>query len=380
MRDDPYILLAKKLDAALQGLSPIGTINNVSNTWMEYLKVLLPDPEDVRYLNALSVFPATMTMKKFAKKINKTVEEAQVIMDRLFKNDVVMTVGSTKKRYGIHLPMGFFDFPPLSYHEMPQEKAKKLAELSYKYLVDEEWYRNFEGSNETPLTRVIPIQESIKSESVITPYEEIEKIIDNAKTVAIQACVCRLRYDYLEGAKSRKCKDKYPIDTCLAIDSGAKHFIDRGHAKEITKEEAKKLLKQFGQMGLVHTTENFKVGSHSLICSCCRCCCNLLGGITRWDNPRAVAAANFLANVVEPEKCIQCNLCADNCAFEAIKISNSSPIIDNDKCMGCGVCVGNCPEGVLKLKKIEREEIFEDLGQLGVQIAKETGKDLSKMM
>ena len=202
--DDPYKILAKKLDAALQGLSPLGTIGNVSDTWMEYLKVLLPDPEDVKYLIVLNVFPATMTIKKFAKKINKTVEEAQVIMDRLFQMDAVMTVGTTKKRYGIHLPMGIFDFPPLSYHEMPKEKAKKLAELSYKYLVEEEWYRNFEGSNETPLTRVIPIQESIKSESVITPYEVIEKIIDDARVVALQACVCRLRYDYLEGEESRK--------------------------------------------------------------------------------------------------------------------------------------------------------------------------------
>jgi len=374
--DDYYEILAKKLDHALQGLSPLGTIDKVSETWMEYLKVLV-DPEDVKYLIELSVFPLTMSVRKFAKKINKTEEEAQKIMDKLFHDNLVMVVGSTKKKYGLQLPMGIFDFPPLSYHEMTPEKAKKLAQLSYKYLVDEEWYRNFEGSNETPLTRVIPIQEAIKSESIIKPYEEIEKIIDNARVLGLQKCVCRLRYEYLEG---RKCEHKYPLDTCIAVDIGARHFIERGHAKEISKEEAKKLLKQFGEMGLVHTTENFKEGSHSLICSCCKCCCSLLGGITRWDNPRAVAKANFIANAAEPEKCTQCNLCVDNCPFEAIQISNFGPIIDKVKCMGCGVCAANCPENVLELKKVEREVIYSNIAEMGFKVAKETGKDLSKMI
>ena len=372
--NEDYKKLAAKLDDALQGLSPLGTKGNISETWMEYLRVLI-EPEDVKYLIEFPVFPATISLRKFAKRINKTEEEAKIIVDKLFQNNVLMSVGSTKKKYGIQLPMGIFDFPPLSYHEYPPEKSKKLAELSYKYLVEEEWYRNFQGSAETPLTRVIPVHESIKTESTILPYEDVEKIIDDAKIIALQKCVCRLRYVYLE---NRRCD--HPLETCLAIDTSAKHFMARGHAKEISKEEAKKLLKELGEIGLVHTTENFKGAGHSLICSCCHCCCNLLGGITRWDNPRAIAAANYIATVEEPEKCVQCNTCVEKCNFNAIALSSFGPIINKEKCMGCGVCIANCPEDVFMLKRQDREVIYEDLIELGAKVAKETNKDLSKLL
>ncbi|MHA1799194.1 MAG: hypothetical protein ACTSVY_12185, partial [Candidatus Helarchaeota archaeon] len=141
MSEENYEILARKLDSAMQGLSPLESPGEISDTWMEYLKVLIP-LDDIKYLIEFPVFPSTITLRKFAKKIKKSQEDAEKILDRLFKNNVLMSIGSTTKRYGIQLPMGIFDFPPLSYHEYPPKKAKLLAELSYKYLVDEKWYKN----------------------------------------------------------------------------------------------------------------------------------------------------------------------------------------------------------------------------------------------
>jgi electron transport complex protein RnfB len=365
-----YQILAKKLDEALQGLSPLGTVGNVSDTWMEYLRTLV-DPGDVQYLNKLPVFPGTITVKKFSKRIEKSEEVAAEILERLFKSDCVMQVGSTKKRYGIHLPLLIFDVPPLSYDEMPKEKAKKLAELSLKYLIDEQWYRNFEGSSKTPLTRVIPVQESLQPTQEILSYESVEEIVKNARILGLQKCACRVRMNYL-GLK--KCD--YPIETCISVNQGAQYFIDRGHAKEITKDEALKLLKKFNKMGLVHTTENYGDHDHSLICNCCACCCSLIGGITRWENPRAVAKANFIVSLKDPDSCTQCGTCVEMCNFKALSLGDTSPEIDPDKCMGCGVCVVNCPAEVLELKRKEREVIYKDLIQLGLKVAAETNRKI----
>ncbi len=371
--EDPeiyYDLLAKKLDSALQGLSPLGTQGKVSATWMEYLHVLV-DPEDVKYLIQLPVFPGTLTAKKFAKIIEKSEEDAEIILERLFKSDCVMRVGSTKRRYGIHLPFLIFDIPPLSYPKMPKEKAQKLAELSYKYLVEEEWYRNFEGSSETPLTRVIPVQESIQRRDEILAYEEVEEIIKSARVIGLQKCACRARLDYLG---IRKCD--IPLESCISVNQGAQYFIDRGHAKQISQEEALKLLKKFNKMGLVHTTENYGEGDHTLICNCCSCCCNLIGGITRWANPRAVAKANFIAIVKDVDNCTQCETCINLCNFKAISLIDDVPTIKDTKCMGCGICVVNCPSHVLELKREEREQIYKNLLELGAKVATETNKEI----
>ncbi|MHA1277487.1 MAG: ATP-binding protein [Candidatus Helarchaeota archaeon] len=366
--EESYQILAKKLDAVLQGLSPLKETGNISETWMEYLRTLV-DPKDVQYLIKLPVFPGTITAKKFAKKILKSEEEATEILERLFRNDCIMRVGSTKKRYGIHLPFLIFDVPPLSYEDMPKDKARKLAELSFKYLVDEEWYRNFEGSALTPLTRVIPVQESIQPTQEILGYEKVEEIIQNARIIGLQKCACRTRLDFLG---IRKCD--FPLESCISVNQGAQYFIDRGHAKEISKKEALALLKKFNQMGLVHTTENYGEGDHTLICNCCACCCNLIGGITRWENPRAVAKANFIAVVNEPESCTHCETCVEMCNFKAIKIQDSGPRIDVAKCMGCGICVVNCPAGLFELKREEREVIYKNLLELGMKVAAETNR------
>ncbi|MHA1144636.1 MAG: ATP-binding protein [Candidatus Helarchaeota archaeon] len=365
-----YEIIAKKLDASIQGLSKIGTQGNVSDTWMEYLRVLIP-PEDVKYLAELNVFPSTMTARKFAKKIKKSEEEATEILERLFKNDCVMRIGSKTRRYAIHAPFMLFDVPTLSYFKYPEEKAKKLATLSYKFMVDEEWYRNFEGSPDTPLSRVIPVRESVTVSHQILAHEDVLKIIESAQTISLQNCLCRMRYEFFG---NRKCD--HPLETCLGLNQGARYFIDRGLAREIDKEEAKKLVSEFRDLGLVHTTENFRDGHHTLICSCCACCCNLLGGITKWDNPRAVAAANYLANVKNITDCIQCETCVEKCNFNAITLNESGPEIDQGKCMGCGVCVVNCPSDVIELIRQEREEIYKDLPQLAFKVAKETNRDL----
>jgi len=124
--------------------------------------------------------------------------------------------------------------------------------------------------------------------------------------------------------------------------------------KAITKENAKKLIKEASELGLVHTTDN-KGTNVRLICSCCECCCALLSGLTKLDNPRAIGRANYVAKVYE-QLCVGCGTCIDRCKFGAITVNEVS-VINIDKCMGCGLCAVTCPEEAIKMKRYEREEI-----------------------
>jgi len=329
----------------------------------------------------LDVFPFTMPVKRFAKKIGKSEDEASQILEILFENDCVMRVRSKAKpnqyEYGIHLPFLFFDAPVLNFRNgYSDEKAKRVAELSLKFLEEEAWYKNFEGSPETPLSRILPVQESIPVGSKILPYEDIEKIIDNAEVLSLMECACRAR---LEMVNRRHCIDKFPLETCIGVNQGGQYVIDRGKGRELSKDEAKELIKKFNKMGLVQTTENFQDGPHMILCSCCPCCCNLLGGITKsgWNNPRAIAATNFIAQIKDRSRCKKCKQCLQKCPFTAISFDDSDEIIINpEKCMGCGICIANCENDVLELVRFERETVFKDQIQLGLKVSTDTNRKI----
>jgi len=309
-----------------------------------------------------------MTLSRFAKRIKKSQDEALRILDRLIDQDCVWKMGSKEPKYSINITPLLHNLPTLRYFEVPEEKAKKLSELSYKNFVENEWYKTYSGSPITQTFRVIPVQESLKTQTLVMPYEDVEEIIDNARYICLAKCMCKTRTEFMG---TRECKDKYPLETCMPLNQGAKYYIERGLGKEISKEEAKELCKKFNKMGLIHTTENYSDGIHTLLCNCCPCCCNPLGGITKWDKPHSVAAANYVAEVKSLKRCERCESCVENCIFKAIKLTEEGPKVNTDKCMGCGVCVVNCPSDVIDLKRIESEKMPKDLLELGLKIGRE---------
>jgi len=132
--------------------------------------------------------------------------------------------------------------------------------------------------------------------------------------------------------------------------------LDMGdpNVKRITKEEAINILKETSELGLVHTTDN-RAEELNIICSCCECCCGLLAGLTRFDNPRAIAKANYVSTI-DPELCIGCETCISRCKFGAIEVDDIAQI-EIKRCIGCGLCAVTCPEDAITMKRMEREPI-----------------------
>ncbi len=94
--------------------------------------------------------------------------------------------------------------------------------------------------------------------------DEAEKIVDSAEGVALGPCDCRATF--------KNCQ--HPVEAEILI--GPTQHIFREHmphnSHEITKEEAKEILRDCHQRGLIHTI--IKCQQHFYaICNCCSCCC-----------------------------------------------------------------------------------------------------------
>ncbi len=188
------------------------------------------------------------------------------------------------------------------------------------------------------VVRVIPVNESLEPESRILAYDDVVKIIENAKTLAVTRCSCRV----IDGACGK------PVEVCIQVDRAAEYSLERGTGRALSKSEAIEMVKMSEKEGLVHVVDNRQVVGH-VICNCCKDCClnwSVVAGPKKW-----VAPSRFEA-VVDPELCTGCETCLERCFFDAIAVNDSLALVNPEKCMGCGVCAVSCPTEALRLKEV----------------------------
>ncbi len=57
--------------------------------------------------------------------------------------------------------------------------------------------------------------------------------------------------------------------------------------------------------------------------------------------------------VIDPDKCISCDLCRQHCRFDAVMVSGSDYSIDEHACEGCKVCQLVCPVDAITMVDVE---------------------------
>jgi len=242
-------------------------------------------------------------------------------------------------------------------YDNPEIDIKKFASISRKFF-EEGYYKPWETTEDgTPRFRVVTVTEKIAPEQQIIPLEEVYSIIDRNDSFALMPCPCRNRAE-VEGI--RECKDKYPINNCIIMGWMGVGLVEGGKrtndpiVRAVTKEEVKEIARQASELGLVHCTDNASKNS-LVLCSCCECCCSLLAGLVKFDNPRAIAKANYVSNIDE-ESCVACGTCIERCKFNAITVDDFAQV-NQDRCVGCGLCAVTCPQEAITMIRFEREEI-----------------------
>jgi len=177
---------------------------------------------------------------------------------------------------------------------------------------------------------------------VVIEHEAALRLIDNLPEngthIAIGPCVCKKSIGVKE--------EPYVTDMVIMYGAEAYKAADPEEYVYISKEEAKKLLKEFREHNLIHEVfACFKAKKWAfVICNCdARYCMptrsQLIAGEGVYPGP--------LYATVDSEKCRgldNCGLCYTVCKFNAISKDNDGKAsVDPDKCMGCGLCVYRCP-------------------------------------
>ena len=243
------------------------------------------------------------------------------------------------------------------------EKQKKLARLFENISKDlhDGIQRNQEAfitqlKNFDPITRTVPVEEFVEvGQERVLLSEDVYELIDHYDNIALAYCYCKQQRDLV----GDPCKVTDHREICLIFDKAAQFAIEHNFAKKISNKEAKKILKQSEDDGLIHKVFHSKLDlKRELdgICSCCKCCC----GIFRmyYDGTMPLYTLSTYIAKINNEKCIGCGTCVEKCPMETISLDNDIAVINEEKCIGCGVCAHLCPEGAINIKRTGPREVF----------------------
>ncbi|MHA1147960.1 MAG: 4Fe-4S binding protein [Promethearchaeota archaeon] len=343
------IEIANKLKVKSQSC-PTDEDGNPTETYLEYIS-LMYNPEVANIVKNLEIFPTSTSLFKLSKKLGMSKEEVSNLLEEPVRSSFIFKLGS---RYSLANPLMIHDAPFILKANYDKENIKDFANLSRKYFEQEKYYKIWETSRRgNPRMRVLTVSEMVEPKDHIVPIEEVYNIIEQNEDFALIPCPCRLRKD-IEG--TRLCKDKYPIHNCVIMGPMAKGLNDLGDegVEKVDKERVKELTREAAELGLVHATDNV-AENVNILCACCECCCGTIGGLTRYDNPRAIARANYISSIDE-DLCVACGTCIERCKFGAIVVEEVA-FVNENRCLGCGLCAVTCPEEAITMIRYEREEI-----------------------
>ncbi|MCJ7810563.1 MAG: 4Fe-4S binding protein [Desulfobulbaceae bacterium] len=198
--------------------------------------------------------------------------------------------------------------------------------------------------------KILSIDKKIEvPDEFILPSQSIEEIIRKFDDIAVGYCFCRQRRKVL----GEPCSTDAPTLNCFSFGKSARHTVAQGFAQAVTKDEARKIMKEAEEAGLVHKAfhpHSKESQPETSICNCCKDCCDTLH---LWrDGAFPLINSTYYVSVIDGDACSGCGVCVDLCPTEAISL-NSEGVAqrDEDACFGCGVCARSCPEEAISLKE-----------------------------
>ena len=216
----------------------------------------------------------------------------------------------------------------------------------------EDYYRQAFGQVLTmppPIHRVIPVEESLRVDMEVRPFESAADIVTGAQAWGVVDCICRQQKALI----GEPCE--HPVDVCMVLSQTAGAFDRSPAIRALTCGEAMATLRRAADAGLVHSVSNNQRGVW-YICNCCTCSCGVLRGMADLGMANVVARSAFV-NQVNETLCSGCSLCVERCQFEALSLGDVV-YVDRLRCVGCGLCVPTCPDGALGLVRRPAEEVL----------------------
>jgi len=325
---------------------PVGYPATESGIEIQILKHLF-NPEQAEIALALGFYPEKV--KKLHRKLKKfSLEELVQKLDEMYFNGLINRGvreenGKEVKYYAsAPLAIGMFEY---QLNRLTPEFFKAVEEYFNQGFLDEF------NRTKIPQIRTIPIEETVEYEQAIASYDDLKQVIENiGGPIAVANCICRTGTDLID----EPCKKTDLRESCFSFRTAAKVYIEKGLGREISKEEAIKILEKAQEDGLVLQPGNSQRPMN--ICTCCGCCCGVLSHQNKLEEPAQFFATNFYAKV-DPDECIGCGICEDRCNMDAVHVEDNIAVVNLARCIGCGACVPTCTSEAIKLYKKEKDII-----------------------
>jgi len=332
---DVYERLRVRLDELAVGLP--ATENKIE---IKLLKRLFSETEAEFFVQ---LHPLLEAPDDVAERLKREPAEVAGLMEQMAKKGLLFRkrTGDQVRYAAVPYVVGIFEFQVKSMDEAFARDNEAYFEQAF--LANAQSFK-------TPVLRTVPINRKIVADWPIAPYEDVLQIIESQEKIAITPCVCRTQTK-LAGHDCDK-----PIDNCFSFGSHAEYYVENGMGRFITKDEAKRIVINNEEAGLVMQPFNSKkVGG---MCSCCGDCCGMLRSLKKQPNPAEAVQSNYYARVDEA-LCTGCETCVDRCQMEAVEVVDGISTVLLNRCIGCGLCVTTCPTEAIQLIKKDDDRLYD---------------------
>jgi ferredoxin len=170
----------------------------------------------------------------------------------------------------------------------------------------------------------------------VVSLEDAESIIDSVDSITRLPCGCR----YFTTGKADK---RYCFGLGVIAGGMWGAMPDLSSFEALTKDEAKKVIRDYDTEGLVHTVWTAVTPFVLGLCNCDHDCLAYRGYIEERGTPSFFRGESL--GEVDVELCSGCKDCVKQCQFGAMFYSSAlgKVYIDPTRCFGCGVCRAACP-------------------------------------
>lgn len=340
-QDDIYRLLQQHLDKQAVGFpaSPTGADTR-------FLAELFK-PEEARVALKLSYQPMPQDQVVAATAHDFPADQTVALLESAFQKGAI----GWKLRGGVPhwhvMPMVIG-----MYEAQDGEPSSGFLAAAGEYMRTKAYGRSLASTKPSQM-RTIPIGKGIAAEHLLATYDEVRALVNASPgPFVLMKCICREEMR-IEG---KACAQTSRLETCLAMGGMAAMVLRRGHGRQVTAAEALAVLQQNEDDCLVLQPSNARQAE--FVCSCCGCCCGMLGLQKRLPNPVDFWASNYYASV-DAAACSGCGACVKRCQVNAVTLPDAAGAaqVNEKRCIGCGLCVPTCPKKAMTLKKKQQENV-----------------------
>jgi formate hydrogenlyase subunit 6/NADH:ubiquinone oxidoreductase subunit I len=348
---DVYRNLQKHLDKFA-----VGFPETKSGVELRILKHLFTPEEANLAVKLTDKFESLDVINERARDLVSSRDELKTMLDTMIqKGSIHYKIEDDQKKYAnAYLVIGMYEYQ--------LKRLDKDFLMDMKQYADEALGLELFGYGITQF-RTVPVEASITPEHHLPTYDELVEIIEDIDgPLSLSDCICREAQKMM----GEPCKTTSRTETCLGFGELAQLYIDQGWGREVTKQDALKILRENQKDGLVLQGENAK--RPGFICSCCGCCCGVLSSLIEFPNVVNFLNPRYHAEI-DSELCTGCGTCIEICQLQAIKTRKEKSKVNLKRCIGCGNCVANCPEEAIKLVKNQKikeppetkEDMYEEI-------------------